>query len=187
MQKKDLYILLAVTLGIILFFIVAFYVFLGAPQTEWYGFGVDSDGQVYIGRPTQIEVYQDGEYVSSIEIPKNRIYYFTVQEDDTILLSTSLNAYILDLSGRELSCKPDDMCSVFNKLQWQKEVKTRSGEIFRYQDSLGCKTIENENGEIIFQSYDYWEIAISVLFLGAIIAIGFVKIWRLCTAKVYIK
>jgi len=147
MQKRDWFVFPVVVLAIIIFSGLLFYIVRGAADSQWYGFGVDSIGRVYIGKPMQIDVYQDGVFLSSIEIPKSRTYYFTVQEDDTILLSTSVDAYIFDFSGRELSCKPDKRCSIYNRLQWLREVETGNGEHFYFRESFGRRIIEDEEGE----------------------------------------
>lgn len=138
--------LLVLFLGLLTFFAV------GAGNSVWYGWGVDTHGRGYVGKATEILVYQNGEHVNSIDVPKCRTYYFTVNEDDNIILSTSLTVYVMDLEGELISSKADEGCSVYNKLQWLPDNVKKNGEIFRLRKTWGRRVIEADGGEIIYSS-----------------------------------
>lgn len=152
---------------------------------DWYGFGVDSAGCVYIGSHSQIDVYANNILIDSIEVPPNRTFYFTVQNDDTILLSTSLDIFVIDLHGNILSCEPDDRNITYNKLQWKREVETKSGERFYCRNFLGWRTIESDSGEVVYQTpfANYWVRIICCIVVIALIAIAVIRTWKQCTKK----
>lgn len=119
---------------------------------EGHGFGVDSNGYVYIGKSDQVEVFEEGRMIRAIQLPPHRAYYFTVQADDTILFSNSDYYYVLDLNGDVLSKKPEFEFQIFNRLKTQREVVTESGMRYLYQNIFGCEIIKNNDGEIIYQT-----------------------------------
>lgn len=74
-------------------------VFLGAFHTlSFYGFALDSQNLLYVGRDNVIEVYKGNEKVFDINPKTSRAYAFTIN-DDIIVLSTSEFVYKIDLSG----------------------------------------------------------------------------------------
>lgn len=92
------------------------------------GFGVDSSGKLYIGKESKIEVYENRELLYSIEPMTSRGYEFTVQKDDTLLLSTASVVYTLDLHGNVLSQTEDVGTHTFNELQHKRTFVTSSGD-----------------------------------------------------------
>lgn len=131
--------------------------FWGWMNADWCGFGVDSAGNVYIGatytfkEDAKINVYSAGELTHSIDVPPSRSYYFTVQSDDTILIAANGYAYVLDLTGAELSRKSDSSTTVYNELQWKQEVETKNGEIYHCRNIAGWRSIVAENGEVVWK------------------------------------
>ena len=144
---------------------------------DWHGFGVDSSGSVYIGtdnyvgKEAVINVYRNGEYVRSVPVPPNRTYSFTVQDDDTILVSISGNVYVLDLSGAVISHQADSRNSLLIDLERNKEVINANGEHFFYRSILGYRTILSEDGDVLWRMPlgDYLSHLAASLFMSAFI------------------
>lgn len=117
---------------------------------EWYGFGVDSEGYIYIGRPSEICVYKEGLCIRTIDIPQYRSYYFTIN-DSNILLASSSRVYIFDLNGMMLSKELDPSGSAYSDLQWMREVRTPTGTLYRRTHRFFRDAIEKEDGTVVYQ------------------------------------
>lgn len=72
----------------------------------WHGFGVDSNGYVYVGTESAIQVFDKKACIKTINIPQYRSYSFTVRNDQ-ILLADASEIVTLSLDGNELSSRPD--------------------------------------------------------------------------------
>ncbi|MHB8963504.1 MAG: hypothetical protein ACYC5K_10170, partial [Saccharofermentanales bacterium] len=81
------------------------------------GFAFDSSGRLYLGKDAAIEVYEGGTLKYRISPMTSRGYIFTIQSDDTILLSTSSVVYTMNLNGEVLTEEEDVGTKTFNKLQ----------------------------------------------------------------------
>lgn len=119
---------------------------------RWYGFGIDSNGKLYVGEEKQIAIYSNGQLEKLIPIPQNRSYFFTVQGDDTILLATATYAFVLDLNGNLLNSEPDPNGSLYFDLQSIQEVKASNGNRYYHRKLLGRRIIERNDGEIIYKT-----------------------------------
>ena len=60
--------------------------------------------------------------IGSISPKTSRGYAFTIQKDDTILLSTASSIYTLDLSGNVIDKQEDVGTKTFNELQKAKKI-----------------------------------------------------------------
>lgn len=65
-------------------------------------FAIDSKGLVYIGNPSEVEVYKNNKLVDSFSAQTSRGYHFCI-ENDVMLLQTSTNIFRLQLDGSILS------------------------------------------------------------------------------------
>ena len=63
-----------------------------------YGFGVDSEGNVYVARNMNIDVYHGDERIDNIRL-SNGEYSFTVLHEDTLVVAYTTNTYIMDKNG----------------------------------------------------------------------------------------
>ena len=147
MKKYKAYILLI--LSFIIFLPLLLYSILCIfPKTTWHGFGVDSNGRIYTGQAGKITVHLNQKTIDTIPIPDYRTYYFTVQEEDTVLIADATEVDIYDLSGNLLDSYKDPGPSKYNELQWTKTIHTSSGDTYRLRSFLGFHTIM-KNGETI--------------------------------------
>lgn len=116
-----------------------------------HGYGIDSSGNLYLGKDTKIEKYYEGAQIATINPQTSRGYVFTIQRDDTILLSTASTVYILDLNGDILSQTEDTGTKIYNELQSEKKFFVASdGTRYKQYSVLGRAMIANEDGEIIY-------------------------------------
>ena len=133
------------------------------------GYGIDSSGNVYLGKDTKIEKYYNGAYVGTINPRTSRGYAFTVQSDDTLLLSTASTVYIMDLDGNILSQTDDVGTKIYNKLQSEKkEFFASDGSRYIQYSSFGRTIIAHEEGDIVYKMplLDY---VVKLLFCGEFI------------------
>ena len=71
-------------------------------STSFHGFGLDSQGKLYVGLGRSIAVYENGVKIDEIRrIETSRGYTFTVWPDDTLMLASGNRVCILDLQGNE--------------------------------------------------------------------------------------
>ena len=165
MKKYKAYILLM--LAFIIFLPLLLYSILCIfPKTTWHGFGVDSNGRIYTGQAGKITVHLNQKTIDTIPIPDYRTYFFTVQEDDTVLIADATEVDIYDLSGNLLDSYKYPGPSKYNELQWTKTIHTSSGDTYRLRSFLGFHTIMKNSETIVYRTStsDY------LLFLLAILS-----------------
>lgn len=138
------------------------------------GFGIDSKGDLYVGKESSIEVIKHGQVVNTIIPPPSRNYAFTIEGDNTILLSDASTVYTLDLSGKVLSEDEDEGTRTFNRLQKSRRVFTsNNGEKYIVKKTFGRTTVYSSTGEIVYQMplLDY---------IVELILIGFILLTCIC-------
>ena len=101
--------IIAPILGVIMLICLFLYA-SGTVSLSMHGISVDHSGRLYVGEDHRIVVVDGGEIAGTITPPTAEAYLFTVQADDTILLSTSSKAYWMDLSGGILFDAGDKLC-----------------------------------------------------------------------------
>lgn len=145
------------------------------------GFGVDSSGILYLGTDTEIKKIYNGETVASISPQTSRGYMFTVQKDDTILLSTGSYVYVTDLSGNVINEKEDPYTRTFNELQSTKNKFIASDNREYVMRSRFGRKIIYSGDEVIYKMplADYIvKIVFVLIFSGFIVFISLsVKEW----------
>lgn len=141
-------------------------------------FAVDSNDRVYIGKEREILIYQNNRIVGSIEPPTSRSYAFTVTEDDTILLSTASNVYLLDLNGSVLNKEPEIGTTTFNELQRnRKEFLSVKGDFYQMRGNLLRTRIVKNGSEVVFQISVLSVIVKYLLVLSVIGMYIFIVLW----------
>ena len=115
-------------------------------------FSVDSNGSLYIGKRGRIEVWQQGQLIRTIDPQTSRSYIFRVQENDTILLSTSTTLYTMALNGDILKTEEDHGAHMYNELQRQNRNGITNGEstYTRRNSILGTKIVK-DGTEIVYR------------------------------------
>lgn len=119
-MNKKLDILYAIlALSMLCCIVSAFLLLFGIVNISYTGFGVDSNGRVYVGRGHRIEVWDANQLLYTVQNHTSRGYVFSIQ-DDTILLSTGSTVYSMDLHGKELSRSKDINARVSHQLEKDK-------------------------------------------------------------------
>lgn len=129
--KKTILIVLIVSS-----FLLALSVFLqvsGVISTGFYGFGVDSKENLYIGKDQKIDVYNNGAHLYSIPI-HTRTYKFTIQ-NDLIILVTPEQVLHIDLKGTILS-KEDNRSMYYSMPLHSKQFISESQKHYVLRHSL---------------------------------------------------
>ncbi len=153
---------------------------MGTVSITYSGFGVDSSGVLYVGKESVIEKYKDGKMIGTISPQTTRGYAFTIQKDDTILLSTASMVYKLDNSGNILDEWEDEGTSTFNDLQFIRKFTAKDGRKYVMKSLFG-RTVIYCNDEIIYQmpllDYIVKILWFSCFLIGFVFAVMFIKEW----------
>ena len=134
----------------------------GKVSTSYNNFAIDSYDRIYIGKRNAIEVYEDGELVKTINPFSSRTYAFTIQNNDTLLLSTSTVEYVLDLDGNIISSREDNGTNTYNKIKNNKEFITENGKSYKLENHLGRYSIIC-NDIVVYQMPDF-DYAVKMLY-----------------------
>jgi hypothetical protein len=124
---------------------------LGFTSTDFNGFAVDSNNRLYVGRD-EIEVYENGELLKTINPKTSRAYVFTIQDDDTILLSTASKVFIMDLDGNVINQYEDTYTKIFNGLTREKNLFTaKDGTQYSVKHRLTWLEIVKDNDVRVYR------------------------------------
>ena len=142
-----------ILLWIVVGFTCVMLIITGAINLSVESFAVDKNDRLYISTTNGIAVYEEGMQVGRISLPTSRGYKFTIQRNDTILLSTSTKVYILDLSGNILSQREDTGSRTFYQLQKNRRTfKSWHGDNYHLRGIFGCMRIIKNDSEVIFRT-----------------------------------
>lgn len=152
MRSKNIIIYIVLIVMFIAKTISFFAIVAGDITTSLRAFSVDSDGNLYLGKNSSIEVICENRMVHRINPQSSKAYIFKINEDNHILLSTSMYIYEMELDGTILSVNEDSGCSVYNNLQKDKYYFcSRGGDEYRLINCLGRYMIEKNNEKIIYE------------------------------------
>ena len=149
-KNKGILILFAFISGGVFFFCLLC-VLIGSVARTYNGFAVDSNGKIYIGSGHRIKIYEDQQIIGEITTGTSRGFAFTIQGNDTILLSTSTVVYIMTLDGKIIDQYDDTDTSIYNRYQKNKEFRTSDGILYRAYNTWGRMKIYKED-VVIYQA-----------------------------------
>lgn len=134
-SKKTLIFLLLVCLLKSFLFVM---VFSGQVCTEYKGFSVDKEENLYIGMPSVVKVYSaEGEYLRSFSPKTSRGYNFTIKDGDTVFIDTGDKLYTLDLYGNVLDVYEGD----YSKIKYANKFTSESGNEYVARNNLLRTTV----------------------------------------------
>jgi len=108
----------------------------GIVSLDTHSFAMDSSGKLYIGKDSKIEVYKDEAQLYTISnLPRG--FFFTIDSDNTILLSEGSTVYIMDLLGSVLSQREDHNGETQIKLVNKKIFISSSGDKYLKRSNWG--------------------------------------------------
>lgn len=164
LSKKNFVIFVA---WIVISFTCVMLVLTGAVNLSVDCFSVDKNDRLYISTTNGIAVYEDGKQVDRISLPTSRGYKFTMQRNNTILLSTSTEVYVLDLSGNIISQREDAGATTFYQIQRnRRNFKSWNGDNYRLRGTVGYTRIIKNNSEIVFRTGALSAVVAFVLIFG---------------------
>lgn len=115
-------------------------------------FSVDTSGYLYIGKNGEIEVYEDDRIARTIDPKTSHGYMFTIQDDDTILMSTASLVYSMDLYGNILDSWKDEGTRTYNELQYKRnKFITSSGDVYQLKGKLGWTRIVKNGTFVVYR------------------------------------
>lgn len=178
------FLLVIIPINIIIIFVLTT---SGLVSLVTHSFAVDSSGKLYVGKDSKIEVYRDELLLYKItNLPRG--FFFTIEVDDTILLSDGSTVYVMDLNGNILSQREDNNGETHIELLNKKTYISKNGEEYRKQSNWGRVEIVHivNNYDIVIYRMpllDYivlilaWILGVSVL-LQSILILTHLKNWR---------
>lgn len=119
-------------------------------DTGWHGYGVDSNDKLYVGRLNQILVFDGGTLEDTIQLPEFKIWSLGVQEDDTLVVSSGSNIYVMDLNGNVLT-KEADQQDRYSDLLHQNCVVDSSGAAYTKHAPLGWTQIIDAEDNVCYR------------------------------------
>ena len=115
-------------------------------------FAVDNQGLIYVGLENEIQVYDKNQHIRSISPQTSRGFMFTINKDNTILLSTADTVFSMDLDGNILSSHPDPGADTYNQIQYRKNhFTTQKGDTYKIVSSLGWSRIVKNGATVVYQ------------------------------------
>ena len=142
-------------------------------------FAVDSNDRLYIGTPTKICVYENGQLLTTLNPHTSRAYAFTITEEEQILLSTASTVYLMDLAGNTISQEEDPGADMYNQLQYnRKHFISAKGDYYCVVDAIGRTKIIKNSSEIIYQ-LSMLSFCVKILLISSVIAMFSFGIWIL--------
>lgn len=140
---------------VLIFCVLCITSLLNVGENKVSSFAADSSGLIYVAAEDTIEVYQNLEHIRSISIPSGyRSFYFTICEDDTILLvklSQSKTVYIMDLNGNVLDSWEESNLDTFYKVYHKKEYVSVSGDTYKIKGNWLLPKIVKNGEEIVYR------------------------------------
>lgn len=143
----------------------------GVVAMTYEGYAVDSAERIYVGKNTGIEVYDGAEKIRTISPRTSRCYKFTVQENDTILLSTGKTVYLIDQDGETIEQYQDDLMRTYRDIESeQKHFTSASGTEYEQTNMFGYYRIMRSDGVCVY-SMPWLDYAARIVFFLAFISL----------------
>ena len=137
-----------------LYVVFIFCTFTGLIVGSYYGFAVDNDDLLYIGKNSKMDVYDNGEFVRTV-YRTERGYRFTIQEEHLYIASGGL-VEITDLSGVLIETVDDSTRSELIRLSKQKNSFVTDDAKYMATNTFGFYKItkyNNDGGnEVVYQN-----------------------------------
>jgi len=111
-------ILFAISVPIL--FVIAMLVVSGSLNTWYYGFALDNNGMLYVGKASKIDVYDNGEFINTVYQTNSSGYSFTIK-DEKLYIADWSKVEELDLSGNLIDTIDDN-----NSKEWRNFHKQRN-------------------------------------------------------------
>lgn len=132
-------------------------------------FALDSTGNLYIGKLLKIEVFRDELLLRTISsMPRD--YRFTIDQNDSIILTDGSIVYNMDLNGNILSHSEDKYSEIYSKLDDKKIFISKRGDEYFKRSIWGRVEIVHviDNYEVIIYRMPFLDYMVLVLFWSMI-------------------
>ena len=119
------------------------------------GYGVDIEGNVYVGKHSKIDVYEEDDLIRTIYLKDgSEIYFFEVNRDNLIVVQTTDEIYAMDLEGNFLSTIVANTEGVAYDIDTTREFFSSDGTLYSVKNRLGReKLVRYDKGKeiIVYQ------------------------------------
>ena len=147
-------------LCILLFFVI---IAFGCGSLEFNGFGIDSNGLLYVGRLHQIEIYKEDKQIQKLTTPADRGWVMTVDDKNNIVVSNMSTVFILDSDGSVITTHKDIHSERYYKTRSIRQIKMLDGSIYDLKHKWIWPTIQ-KNGTTIYR-VPFVDFAVRILFM----------------------
>lgn len=144
-------------------------------NSHWSGFAIDGQGLLYIAGTGKIDVFSEGEKIGEIKAPTSRGFHFTIENGDTILLSTGVESFKLDLAGNLLEGTEADTELDAKIARQSKSFTTSDGLKYLMSPHLGrMRIIRLQSGkETVIYQMPMSVYILRILFALSVIGLGY--------------
>lgn len=122
-------------------------------------FAVDASGRIYVGKTYKVDVYENGEISHTIPASiYGKEYAFSIDPEDTFILSTYGRIHEMDLQGNVQRTYNDPAYRVHSKLKSDNTVFiSATGDCYKLLNTLGYYRISKNDAEIVYSMpvFDY--------------------------------
>ncbi len=148
MKKREIAFLLMFVFAISLVLCISYFA-AGDAAVVYNGFAVDDTGRVYIGRSSQIDIYEQGEKIGEVDTVVGRGYAFTI-ENGRLKIGIGGKIREMDLDGQN-EIQYEDPYSRFNHRYTENRSFTDTqGKVYEMSRPWGRLQITCQ-GETVYQ------------------------------------
>lgn len=155
---KWTYVTIAYLMGIsLLGFLCLTMLISGKVSVGTHGFGVDSNGRLYVGMESSINVYEDGILVKKISTEQYRAYNITITKGDVLVIADAGELLLCDENGVVKYSKGDPGCDEYERLEKETLFHAADGHTYELGSPLGRTEIVRDDGTVVYQMtlFDY--------------------------------
>ena len=126
-------------------------IFFGIVSLSINGFGVDTQGELYVAEGKEICIYQNGVQVRTIRL-RSDTYAFTMESDDVLIVAYPSAVDRMDKTGNVLESWKDSSSVTYQQIQNNsKTVVTFGGDEYRKVSELGWTRIVKNGTEVVYK------------------------------------
>ena len=126
-------------------------ILLGTVNLSINGFGVDSQGYLYVAEGTEICVYQNDVHVRTISLGSDT-YAFAMGSDDVLLVAYPSAVDRMDKSGKVFESWEDPSSVTYQQIKnSSKTMVTSDGDEYRKVSELGWTRIVKNGTEVVYK------------------------------------
>lgn len=146
------------------------------------GYGVDSDGNLYIGKEHWVERIDSADSQGEKITDYYRSYYFTIGSEDTIFLTTGSNVYEMDLSGVVLCETSDPEYKLYDQLKRFPKTQYIGADGNQYQVTYNLGRYQITSGDTLVYEMPASDYCAMIVYFASML-LFFLSVVFLCVRR----